>query len=626
MEGGVSVVSPPEERASQNGTPLASNDAPKIETRTLLAVMGSVLLGMLLAALDQTVVGPAMPKIIGELGGFNQYSWVFTSYLLTSTITVPIFGKLSDMYGRKWFYVGGIVVFLVGSMLSGMSADITQLIIFRGIQGFGAGIIFASAFAIVADLIPPANRGKWQGAFGAVWGLSSVVGPSLGGFLTDSINWRWVFYVNLPVGIVALAVIIALYPRETPHPHNKVIDWLGAGLLVMAITPLLLALSLGGTPDWAWSSVRIISLFAVAVIGVVAFIVVEARAKEPIIPLDLFKNRIFTLSILTVFTTGVGLFGATLYIPLFIQAIQGGSATESGNSLTPMMISVVIASVLSGQIISRTGKYRIIGIVGMAFVTVGMFLLYTMGMDTQRLVTISYMVLLGLGMGITFPLYTLVVQNAFPMNKVGVVTSALQFFRSIGGTVGVAVLGGIVNSTFHEKFPAEFAAKYEALKATVPAAQAAGMPPASGFLEGLSNLNPQLLTSTQGVAQLKAGLVDKGVPLNFVDTLFNVITDAMKSPLFTGIQIAFLIGAVLFAVGLVTTSFLEEIPLRATNDHSRLSTPQGGSNGKAAPGDGWSSGDKVAAEATKAGKEMAVGGMPGGTVLPARDEPTLVGK
>lgn len=623
MEGVTSVVSAPEERGSQNGTPWASNGTPKIETRTLLAVMGSVLLGMLLAALDQTVVGPAMPKIIGDLGGFNQYAWVVTSYLLTSTITVPIFGKLSDMYGRKWFYVGGIVVFLIGSMLSGMSGDITQLIIYRGVQGFGAGIIFASAFAIVADLIPPANRGKWQGAFGAVWGLASVVGPSLGGFLTDSINWRWVFYVNLPVGIIALAVIVALYPKETPHPHNKIIDWLGAGLLVVAITPLLLALSLGGSPDWAWNSAPIISMFVIAAIGLAAFLVVEARAKEPIIPLDLFKNRIFTVTMLTVFTTGVGLFGATLYIPLFIQAIQGGSATESGNSLTPMMISVVIASVLSGQIISRTGKYRVIGIVGMALVTIGMFLLYSMGMDTQRLLTIGYMVLLGLGMGITFPLYTLVVQNAFPMSRVGVVTAALQFFRSIGGTVGVAVLGGIVNSQFHDRFPAEFAAKYEALKATA----GGSLPPTNKLLEGLSNLNPQLLTSTQGVAEVKARLAINGVPQNFVDTLFNVITDAMKSPLFAGIQIAFLIGAVLFAFGLITTSFLPEIPLRATNDHSRIPATQGGTNGKAVPGDMWGSGgDKVVAEATKAGKEMAAGGMPGGSVLPAEDEPVLVGK
>ena len=611
MEGGVSTVEAPNERDSESG-------APKIETRTLLAVMGSVLLGMLLAALDQTVVGPAMPKIIGDLGGFNQYAWVVTSYLLTSTITVPIFGKLSDMYGRKWFYVGGIVVFLLGSVLSGMSADITQLIIFRGLQGFGAGIIFSSAFAIVADLIPPASRGKWQGAFGAVWGLASVIGPSLGGFLTDSINWRWVFYVNVPVGIIALAVLLAIYPKETPHAHNKVVDWYGAGLLVVAITPLLLALSLGGTPDWAWNSPSVIGMFVLAALGLAGFIAVEARAKEPIMPLDLFKNRIFTVTVLTVFTTGVGLFGASLYIPLFIQAIQGGSATESGNSLTPMMISVVIASIISGQVISRTGKYRILGIAGMALVTVGMFLLYSMGMDTERLVTIGYMVLLGLGMGITFPLYTLVIQNAFPMSRVGVVTAALQFFRSIGGTVGVAVLGGIVNSQFHDKFPGEFATKYEALRATIPPGQAEGMPPASAFLQGLSNLNPQLLTSNEGVAQVKTQLAANGVPQGFVDTLFNVITDAMKSPLFAGIQIAFLIGAVLFAIGLVTTSFLPEIPLRKTNE--RAAPAPGGDHA------GATAADTAAATATKAGKEMAAGGMPGGSSLPARDEPSLVGK
>jgi len=325
---------------------------PEVDRRTLLSVMGSVLLGMLLAALDQTIVGPAMPKIIGDLQGFEQYSWVFTSYLLTSTITVPIFGKLSDLYGRKWFYAGGIVVFVIGSILSGISSNIVELIIYRGIQGLGAGIIFASAFAIVADLIPPANRGKWQGAFGAVWGLASVLGPTVGGWLTDGPGWRWVFYVNVPVGLVALAVIIALYPRETVHAKDKSIDWLGALTLIASLTPLLLALSLGGTPGWDWGSSQIFWLFAAATVFLAAFIFVQARvAKEPIIPLDLFKNSIFTTSILTVFMTGVGLFGATLYIPLYIQAIQGDSATDSGNALTPMMISVVLASVLSGQLI-----------------------------------------------------------------------------------------------------------------------------------------------------------------------------------------------------------------------------------------------------------------------------------
>jgi EmrB/QacA subfamily drug resistance transporter len=577
--------------------------------------MGSVLLGVLLAALDQTIVGPAMPQIIADLKGFEQYSWVFTSYLLTSTITVPIFGKLSDLYGRKWFFAAGIAVFVLGSILSGISGNIYELIFYRGFQGLGAGIIFASAFAIIADLVPPADRGKWQGAFGAVWGLASVVGPTVGGVLTDGPGWRWVFYVNVPVGAIALAVILTLYPRERNFAENKSIDWLGALTLVASLTPLLLALSLGGTPGWEWNSAGIIWLLVGFAVFLAAFIFVQARvAREPIIPLDLFKNDIFSISIATVFTTGVGLFGATLYIPLFIQAIQGDSATDSGNALTPMMISVVIASVISGQVISRTGKYRLVGIVGMILVTIGMTLLWLMPIEVNRLVIIGYMVILGLGMGITFPLYTLVVQNAFPMSRVGVVTAALQFFRSIGGTVGVAVLGGVVNTMFHDRFPAAFQREYEKLTANVPEQFRANLPPAETFLSNLSNVNPQVLTSEDGLAQLKAQLLANGVPANFVDGLIATITESMKAPLFSGIQMAFLIGLVLFAVGLVTTSFLREIPLRKTNDYSAM-MPEGGGHGGPNSSEGQ--------PAVQAGREMMAGGLPGGSTLPPRDQARL---
>jgi EmrB/QacA subfamily drug resistance transporter len=584
--------------------------APQVDKRTLYSIMGSVLLGMLLAALDQTIVGPAMPQIIGDLQGFEYYSWVFTAYMLTSTITVPIVGKLSDLYGRKWFYAGGIVIFVVGSILSGFSTNIFELIVYRGVQGVGAGVIFACAFAIIADLIPPADRGRWQGAFGAVWGLASVIGPTVGGWLTDGPGWRWVFFVNVPVGILALAVIVTLYPRERVHARERSIDWFGALTLIACLTPLLLALSLGGTPGWEWGSQQIVWLFVASAIFLLAFIFVEARvAKEPIIPLDLFKHSIFTTSILTVFLTGVGLFGATLYIPLFIQAIQGDSATDSGNALTPMMISVVLASVLSGQIISRTGKYRVLGIVGMALVTIGMTLMWSMGMDTNRWVTVGYMVLLGFGMGITFPLYTLVVQNAFPMARVGVVTAALQFFRSIGGTVGVAVLGSVVNTMFHDRYPISFAVQYNSLKESLPAPIQANMPPADVFLSNLSNVNPQLLTSAEGLAQLKAQLIAAGVPGNFVDQLINVIVEAMRAPLYAGIQTAFLIGAVLFGVGIITTWFLKEIPLRKTNDYSGMVVEGGALPSGNAP--------------EQASKELVPSGVPVSSTLPPRDQARL---
>ncbi len=601
---------------------LPVDNTPKLPGRMVAAIMISVMLGILLAALDQTVVGPAMPKIIADLNGFDHYTWVFTIYLLTSTISVPIFGKLSDMYGRKWFYVAGIVVFLIGSMLSGLSGDIFQLIAYRGLQGLGAGIITANAFAIIADVIPPADRGKWQGAFGGIFGLASVVGPTIGGYLTDTLNWRWVFYVNLPIGIIALAVLVALFPATNQHGAKKSIDWWGAGTLVAGLTPLLLALSLGGTPGWDWGSTQVIGLLAVAVLFLGAFIFVETRAKEPILPLDLFKNRIFTVSVITVFVTGVGLFGAVLYIPLFVQAIQGDSATSSGNAITPMTIAIVVSSIVTGQIISRTGKYRVIGVLGMGFVTLGMFLLYTMNMDTERLVTISYMVVMGLGLGVAFPLYTLAVQNAFPIQRVGVVTAAVQFFRNMGSTVGTAVLGTIVNNQFHDRFGPEFATRYNALTAGIPGnlppgglpagtpGGPGGLPSADQFLAALGNLNPQVLVGQEALAKLQANLVLHGTPEAFAPKLVEVITDALRPALFTGIQEAFLIATVLLGIGMVTTIFLKEIPLRKTNEGGALAAMAKGSGESAA---------------VEAGREMAASGLPGSN-LPARDEPVLTRK
>jgi EmrB/QacA subfamily drug resistance transporter len=609
--------------------------------------MGSVLLGLLLAALDQTVVGPAMPKIIGELKGFEYYTWVLTAYLLTSTIAVPIFGKLSDIYGRKWFYVGGIAVFLVGSMLAGVSADIGQLILYRAVQGIGAGVIFASAFTIVADLIPPANRGKWQGAFGAVFGLSSVIGPTIGGFLTDNLNWRWVFYVNLPVGLVAIVALVLTFPPLHQSHAKKTIDWLGALLLTAGLVPLLLALSLAGTrgalkipffadpiDGWEWTSPKILTMFAASAIFLALFMYVEAKAKETaIIPLGLFKNRIYTVSVITVFFAGVGFFSAIVYIPLFIQAIQSGSATDSGNTVTPMTMAVILASVLSGQIVSRTGKYRIIGIAGMALAAGGTFLLYTMNIGTDRLVTIGYMIIIGLGMGVSFPLYTLVTQNAFSMKQVGAVTAGIQFFRSIGGTVGIAILGSLVNTHFHDNFPTEFTARLNDYKATLSAPQAQTLDPDTILHgdgksnPGIADLNPQLLVSDKGQKEMqdqfalfavKFGGATPEQAQQGAANLVGVVREAMKPALYGGIQWAFLIAAIMLTIGLIATSFLPEIPLRKTHDFAPLAAGEGAPAAHAPPtiGDG----------AEEAGKEMAAGGMPGGTVLPAKDEPILARK
>ncbi|MEO5951413.1 MAG: MDR family MFS transporter [Chloroflexia bacterium] len=589
----------------------AWNEAPqKVYSRgQIFAVMASVLLGILLAALDQTIVGPALPKIIGDLQGFDHYSWVITIYLLTSTISVPIIGKLSDMYGRKWFYAAGIVIFVVGSALSGLSADMLQLILFRGFQGIGAGILFGCAFAIIADVIPPAERGKWQGVFGSVFGLASVIGPTVGGFLTDNLSWRWVFYVNLPIGAIALAVLLVSFPAEDKKHVEKSIDWLGAGALVASITPLLMALSFGGS-EWAWGSWQVIGAFIMSAVFLALFLFIESKAKEPIIPLDIFKNDIMRVSSITVFMTGVGMFGAIIFIPLFIQAIQGDSATSSGNAVTPMTFALIVSSIITGQIISRTGKYRIIGIVGMGFVTLGMVLLASMNIDTPRWTTIIYMIVMGLGMGVAFPLYTLVVQNTFPIQRVGVVTAAVQFFRSIGGTVGTAVLGTLVNSKFHENFPVELQKQVNLLPANV-----ASQIPVDKLTVGLSNANPQSLLSAGAADALKAQLTQAGVPNDALGTVVDLIFKSMKPALFGGIQLAFIIGAILLAVGFVATIFLREIPLRKGYAPSVASMGEGGHSPSGA--------EEFEKETAEAGRELAASGLPGGTMLNPRNEPVL---
>jgi EmrB/QacA subfamily drug resistance transporter len=407
------------------------------------AMLGAML-AMLLAALDQTIVSTAMPKIVTELHGLEHLSWVFTAYMLASVVTVPLYGKLSDLYGRRFFYLFGIAIFLLGSVLSGAAQSMLQLIIFRAIQGIGGGAIMVNSFAIVGDLFELRERGRWQGLIGGMWGLSSIIGPLLGGFITDNFSWRWIFYINIPLGLIAFATIYFLLPKIIHHTSEKPIDYLGAILLGGAMVPFLLALVWGGS-TYPWASPIIAWLFAAALIFLGFFIREELRAPDPVLPLQFFKNRAFSGSVGAVFFSAMGMFGAIVYLPLFAQQVIGLSATSAGLVLTPLMLGAVTASVVSGQIVSRTGRYKWLALLGMAIGTLGMYLFSFLSEQSTQLELIIKMVITGLGMGVSFSIFNIVVQNAFEKRYLGTATASVQLARSIGGTVGTALLGGLFN-------------------------------------------------------------------------------------------------------------------------------------------------------------------------------------
>lgn len=437
------------------------------KTITLVGLM----VVFLLSALDQTIVSTAMPRIIEQLHGLEYYSWVTTAYLLASTVMVPIYGKLGDLYGRKPILIIGISLFLLGSVLCGMSGEpfmgnlfgggMLQLIVFRALQGLGGAALFTSAFAIIADMFDPAERAKFGGLFGSVFGLSSMVGPLIGGFLTDhgSTNlfgyfiegWRWVFYVNLPLGAVALFMIIAKMPNLS-HKATGKIDYLGAALIIATTVPLLLALTWGGN-TYPWDSVRILTLFAVSIVSLVLFILVEKRTKDAILPLGLFRNRTFTFSNLASFVINMAFIGIVMFLPLFMQTVQGISATNSGLSMLPLMAGLISSSIVSGLLVARTGNYKGFLIGGSVVIMIGVFFLSRIGVETSRLDLAWRMFIVGLGLGPTMSMFNLAVQNAVPMNQIGVATSSSQFFRQIGTTIGAAVFGTLLINNLQTELP-----------------------------------------------------------------------------------------------------------------------------------------------------------------------------
>jgi EmrB/QacA subfamily drug resistance transporter len=576
-------------------------------------ILAGVLLAMLLSALDMTIVGPAMPKIVQELGGMAMLSWVFTIYSLTSTIAIPIVGKLSDLYGRKWFYLIGIAIFMVGSALSGAAGEpwlnsiftaltgspnaMLQLIIFRGIQGLGGGMMMANAMAIIGDMFEPRERARYQGLTGAVFGFSSVFGPFLGGWLTDSLSWRWIFYVNVIPGLLALGVLATVMPASERGAQHRV-DWWGALALATGVVPLLLALNWGGS-QYAWNSTTILGLFATAAVVLTAFVFRELRASEPILDMRLFKDSSFSASMTVLFLSGVGMFGSIMFLPTFMQIVQGKSASSSGALLTPMMIALIGASMITGQVIARTGRYKWLGVAGLIVATGGMFALTLLRVDSSSLAVVIPMVLIGLGIGVTMPLFTISLQAQF-RDRIGEVTGALQFFRSIGGTVGVALLGGVMNATMRAELASSVGEKgVPALKLLWATSPQPGPFSPAGMQQLLAQFADKLPKGAESILTDFVGglhiIVNGSIPQSFdPSSLLNVemlgavsqlvtaaqtklpaavaaqlrLTDAwavlvmdLKLALTAGVTQAFLVGAVLMSFAIVAMLFVREIPL-----------------------------------------------------------------
>ncbi len=536
----------------------------QMSTRTKVVVMAGTLLGLFTAAMDQTVVSTSLPRIVASLGGLGLFPWVFTSFMVTSTTAVPIVGKLTDLYGRKPFYIAGVAILLLGSVLAGSSQSMEQLIAFRAVQGLGAGMIMGIAFAIVGDVFPPAERGKWAGLMSGVFASASVIGPLIGGTLTDHFNWRWVFYVNLPLGSVTLLVLFFGMPALRPVVRPKM-DYRGVVLLVATVVPALLAFSWAGS-RFDWASPQIIGIFTWSAVALAMFTYAELRTKEPLLPMGLFRNRIFAVSALVTFLTGIAMFGALSYIPLFVQGVIGSSATNSGLVLMPMMIAMAISSTITGQIMSRLGRYRILGVVGLTIMTAGMFLLAQMDVNATTFIARRNMVVMGIGLGMALPLFTLAVQNAVPHRMMGIATSTIQFLRSVGGTMGIAIMGSLITSTLASE-----------LVANMPPQVRENAPPT--LLAQLRN--PQFLLSPEQLGAIRGAFEQLG-PQG--DQLFEMSVFAVRTSLATAITDAFLIAMFVTLASIAVGAFLREVPLRRSHDlEGELSPSVGPASGPAAP-------------------------------------------
>jgi EmrB/QacA subfamily drug resistance transporter len=523
----------------------AENDpALGLDRRAKFEILGAILLGMFLAALDQTIVGPVLPRIVTELKGADLYTWVVTIFLVTSTITVPIYGKLSDLYGRRPLLMIGITLFLIGSALSGLSQTMVELIIFRGLQGLGAGALFPIALAVIGDLFTPAERGKYQGLFGAVFGIAFLVGPGLGGFLTDNFSWHWVFYVNLPIGIIALFVIARLLPNIKGRRRDIKIDYAGVVTLTLGLFPILVGLTLAETSQWSDPAVWGTIVAGIVFLGI--FVFVESRAAEPIIPLHLFRNRTFSASMIAIFLATFGFGAAIIFLPLYFQIVQGSSATISGYQLLPFLFGLIIASIGSGILVSRTGRYKAIVVGGLIILAIGLYLMSFLRSDTPNVVLWGWMFIAGFGVGPTFAVFTIIVQNAVPFSELGAATADLTLFRQIGTTMGLTLA-----FTFFRENLTWTLLHDQIVAAGAPASAVPTTPPPGFDLSSLTSV-----TSTGDplafVSQLPVQL--QGI---FVQGFHQAFTIAIANSMILGVGAA--------AVSVVVAFFLKEIPLRTSS-------------------------------------------------------------
>ncbi len=514
--------------------PLTQEERSKHRVRKF--IMLGLGLGMLVASLDQTVVGTSLPKIVGDLGGMNLFAWLFTAYMLAEVLAIPVAGKMSDRYGRKPVFLAGMGLFLAGSILAGMSNSMEMLIACRFVQGLGGGAIMPVAMATVADLYAPTERGKIQGMLGGIFAVSSVIGPFLGGFIVDNLDWRWVFYVNLPVGILALAVTSMKFPNQVSDTTKR-IDYTGMVTLASCLTPALLVMTWGGS-TYAWDSIEVIGMIALSVMSLIAFVLIERKAEDPILPLHLFREPIFTLGSMGQLIVSMGLFGVIAFLPMFLQAIIGMSATDSGETLIPLMIGVMITVLSSGFLLKRTG-YKIWLLIGPPLSAFGLLMLSTLHAGSSVTDAVIYLIITGMGLGATMSNYMVAAQNVMSKKEMGVVTSSMTLFRSIGGTIGVTVLGAIVNNRMVEE-----------LNRNLPAG-------------AISSLPTTDVNSIGGLLMSPAAA-----------TIPGPILESIRLSLSNSITYMFLIGAIIVIFALATSVFVRSVPLKSEAEYHEEVVPE----------------------------------------------------